>query len=252
MKVEKCGKSVDIAYWAGKPRPVLYVHGSGFDGSLWFGQLKEVGGYAIDLPNRGFSGEAEIESVEDYAFYVAKVAEKLAPRIVFVGHSLGGAVVQRLYLEFRRIVKGLVLVGTGARLRVLPQILKGLKSKPAETIDFFINYSFGDREKAAGWVEKCRKMLLERKSLLLKDLTICDKFDLLEDFRSGKVKIEAPTLIIVGEKDRLTPVKYSKFFYSVIPGSKLAVIRGAGHMVMVEKPKEFNETLSKFLSSLQV
>lgn len=247
VKVKKVKKSVNIAFRRGKPLPLIYIHGSGFDGSLWWRQLKEVGGYAVDLPGHGLSGEARVETVDYYAFYVARAVKKLVGKAFFAGHSLGGAVAQSLYLNFRDVVDGLILIGTGARLRVLPQILEGLRTKPKETVNMLIDYSFGRREGLESLIEEARRLLLERREILLKDLSICDRFDLLEGFRAGKIKVNVPTLIIVGERDKLTPVKYSQFFHSTITGSKLSIIREAGHMVMVEKPEEFNKTLSEFI-----
>lgn len=247
-KVKKGAESVRVAFRCGKQIPLVYIHGSGFDGSVWLRQLEEVGGYAIDLPCHGLSDKAIINTVEDYAFYVAKATEKLIGKAFFAGHSLGGAIAQTLYLNFRSIVNGLILIGTGARLRVLPQILDELRSKPEEAINIFINYSFGMGIELRSLIEETKKLLLERKEILLKDLLICDKFDLLEDLKSEKIKVNVPTLIIVGEKDRLTPVKYSQFFHSIITSSKLYIIKEAGHMVMIEKPEEFNKILSEFIT----
>ena len=81
---------------------------------------------------------------------------------------------------------------------------------------------------------------------------MCNRFDLLEDFRTGRIKVQVPTRIIVGEKDRLTPVKYSQFFHSNIANSTLTVIKEFGHMVMQEKPEEFNKALTEFISQTDI
>jgi pimeloyl-ACP methyl ester carboxylesterase len=77
------------------------------------------------------------------------------------------------------------------------------------------------------------------------DFNICDKFDTLEKTHS----INIPCLIIVGKYDKLTPVKYSNYFLEKIKNSELAVIDDAGHMVMVEKPLEFNKALENYLNN---
>ncbi|MEM1578783.1 MAG: alpha/beta hydrolase, partial [Archaeoglobaceae archaeon] len=82
-------------------------------------------------------------------------------------------------------------------------------------------------------------------NLLLDDLRICDKFDILEDYRTGKIRFEVPAIAIVGEKDFLTPVKYSKFFTDF--GSEIAIVENSGHMVMIENPETLNEVLKNFL-----
>jgi pimeloyl-ACP methyl ester carboxylesterase len=227
-------------------RNVLYIHGSACDATLWEKQLEEIGGYAIDLPNHGKSGKAEIRSVDDYAYFAAKAVKKLMGSAVVVGHSLGGAVAQKMYLNHPEVVKALVLVGTGARLRVLPDFLKGLKEKPAETAAMVSKYAFADEKLA----EEFSKVFAERAKILLLDLSLCDKFDLLEAYRNGEIMVEVPALLIVGEKDALTPVKYSEFFEKHIPLAEMVVIPDSGHMVMLEKVKEFNSALKGFIERL--
>ncbi len=238
--------AVKLSFLKGKDAGIVYIHGSGCDATLWENQLKEVGGYAVDLPNHGMSCVAEINSIDDYAYFVAKAVKKMLGKAVIVGHSLGGAIAQKIYINYPKVVKALVLVGTGVRLRVLPDILQGLKDKPAETAEMVSKFSFASDK----FVDKYSKIFAERAGILRKDLLLCDKFDLLEKYKAGEIVIGVPTLIIVGEKDRLTPVKYSEFMKSHIPRSELAVIPDAGHMVMLEKPEEFNRVLKKFLEKL--
>lgn len=234
--------SKKISVLKAKDVPIFYIHGSGCDANLWINQLEEIGGFAIDLPNHGESDEAKVNSVEDYAFFVAKVIEKIAGKGVVAGHSLGGAIAQMVYLRHREVVKALALIGSGARLRVLPHILEGLEKKGEETAKLVAEMAFYKKE----FVESYSKLFIRRSDILLQDLSICDKFDILEDFRSGKIKFEVPTIAIVGEKDLLTPVKYSKFFAD-FGNAELAIVENSGHMVMLENPKKFNEILKDFL-----
>ena len=60
-------------------------------------------------------------------------------------------------------------------------------------------------------------------------------------------EIKAPTLIIVGEEDILIPTKYSRLLNEGIKGSRLAIIKGAGHAPSIEKPDEFNRIVLTFL-----
>uniref|UniRef100_A0A7J2THV8 Alpha/beta hydrolase n=1 Tax=Archaeoglobus fulgidus TaxID=2234 RepID=A0A7J2THV8_ARCFL len=226
--------------------PIFYIHGSGCDATLWIKQLEELGGFAIDLPNHGESDELEVESVEDYARIVAEVVDRTSGSGLIAGHSLGGAIAQMVYLKHRKVVKALILISTGARLRVLPKILEGLENNPSETARFISEMAFASRE----YVEDFSKLFADRAKILLEDLKICDRFDLLEDFKAGKIRFDVPTIAIVGEKDMLTPVKYSQFFSNF--GARVAVIENAGHMVMLEKPKELNEIIRNFLSELRL
>lgn len=235
---------VELSVLKGSEIPVFYIHGSAGDAEIWKNQLKEIGGYAIDLPNHGFSGRAIIRSIDDYAHFVSELVIRISGSGVILGHSLGGAVAQKVYLNHRKTVEALVLVGTGARLRVLPKVLEGLKENPSETAKFMADMAFHRKE----FVEDFGRLFKERAGILLEDLTLCNEFDLLDDFRSGKVKFDVPALAIVGENDFLTPPKYSEFFKAF--GAEVRVVENAGHMVMVENPEAFNGCLKEFLSSL--
>ena len=247
MDIEVDVNGVKIAFKRGKKSiPLIYIHGSGCDSSLWDKQLEEIGGFAIDLPGHGFSDDTNINSVYDYAFYVANAAKNLFDKAVFLGHSLGGAIVQEIYLNFKDCVLGIILVGTGARLRVLPELLDGLERRDEKVIDKFVEMSFANATESMK--NDMKKRFLENIEILLRDLKACDKFDLLGKYKAGEIKIDVPTLIVVGEKDKLTPVKYSQFFKSVIPQAELKVIKDAGHMVMLEKAKGFNHAILEFLN----
>jgi len=75
----------------------------------------------------------------------------------------------------------------------------------------------------------------------------CDHFDI----RSRLREIRLPTLVLCGEEDQLTPVKYSRDLHENISSSRLVLIPLAGHMVMVEQPDMMNTTLEIFLNALK-
>jgi pimeloyl-ACP methyl ester carboxylesterase len=78
------------------------------------------------------------------------------------------------------------------------------------------------------------------------DFKACDRFDRMNEIEC----ITLPTLIICGEDDRLTPVKYSKYMKDKIRNARLVVIHDAGHSVMFEKPEELNNAIRSFISDL--
>ena len=77
------------------------------------------------------------------------------------------------------------------------------------------------------------------------DFKICDKFDVIDKMSL----INVPCLIICGNEDKLTPVKYSQFFYEKLKNSKLSIIKNAGHLVMLEKPEEVNQAIKEFIEN---
>ena len=78
------------------------------------------------------------------------------------------------------------------------------------------------------------------------DFLACDAFDR----RADVSRIATPTLILCGDADRMTPVKFSQFLHKQIAGSQLIVVPGAGHMVMLEQPAAVAEAVAHFLTGL--
>jgi pimeloyl-ACP methyl ester carboxylesterase len=62
--------------------------------------------------------------------------------------------------------------------------------------------------------------------------------------------IDAPTMIVVGDEDVLTPPKESRAMHEAIRGSRLEVLAGAGHLSNLERPAAFNHVVSEFVSLL--
>ncbi len=156
---------------------------------------------------------------------------------------MGGAIVQTMALTHPEMMKGIVLVGTGARLKVLPLILDGIRSDFEETV-LKINQFAYSRKAQADFVEKGVSLMLQcRPEVLYGDFLACDRFDLMNEVE----KIDLPALTLCGDDDQLTPVKYSQFLHSRIKGSNMEVLPNAGHMVMMESPQTFNEKIKGFI-----
>jgi pimeloyl-ACP methyl ester carboxylesterase len=83
-----------------------------------------------------------------------------------------------------------------------------------------------------------------RPEVLYSDFLACDRFDTMNEAE----KIDLPTLVLCGDEDELTPVKYSQFLHSRIKGSKIEILPNAGHMVMMESPQAFNEKIREFIA----
>jgi pimeloyl-ACP methyl ester carboxylesterase len=73
-----------------------------------------------------------------------------------------------------------------------------------------------------------------------------DQFDIMREVE----KIRIPALIVCGREDRLTPVKYSEYLKGKISGSKMEIVEGAGHAVMLEAPEVLSRVILTFLRSL--
>ncbi|MFO3797218.1 MAG: alpha/beta fold hydrolase, partial [Anaerolineales bacterium] len=110
-------------------RPVLVlIHGAGGSRLSWppaLRRMPEVAVYTLDLPGHGRSAPPPLENIADYAAAIASFMDAMhLPPSVLVGHSMGSAIALTLALEHPAQVRGLVLIGSGARLRVHPSLLE--------------------------------------------------------------------------------------------------------------------------------
>ena len=159
---------------------------------------------------------------------------------------MGGAIVQTLALSHPEMIKGIVLVGTGARLKVFPMILNGIKDDFEKTVRQINQFTYS-RKVSPAFIERgIAEMLRCRPEVLYGDFLACDQFDLMNEIE----KIVLPTLILCGDNDQLAPLKYSQFLQSRIKGSKMEILPDAGHMVMMESPQLFNEKIREFIREL--
>lgn len=236
----------------GNRSPLVFVHGSMGSHRTWDLQRQLSKAHRVillDLPAHGQSDPLdEPITVKLLADHVAAFVKGLAAgAVVLVGHSLGGAICIQLALEYPALVRALVLVGTGAKLGVLPAILEALKTDFKASVDLAIGGMAFASSTGPEIVERSKSECLKcRPEVAYADFVACNNFDVREKVSS----IKAPTLIIVGIDDRLTPVKWSQFLNDKIPGSSLHVIANAGHMVMLEQPEEVNRTILTFLRGL--
>jgi pimeloyl-ACP methyl ester carboxylesterase len=175
-------------------------------------------------------------------------------RFVLAGHSMGGAIAIDVALRYADLLAGLVLVGTGARLRVHPDILAGVQRDFASTAKQITHWAIGPAASDKQRRLYLRALLEVDPDVLLADFTACNAFDLLvkEPHEDWLSQIDVPTLIVCGEDDRLTFPKYSRYLQERIPGAELLLVPEAGHMVMLEQPVAVTSVIAEFLAGLSI
>jgi pimeloyl-ACP methyl ester carboxylesterase len=236
---------------AGQGQPVLlFVHGAGGDHTIWGEQLRELAPNfsvaALDLNGHGRSPAREGEGFQTYTEDVLAVLEALAMPTVVVGHSMGGAIALMVALQRPKNLVGLGLVGTGAKLRVHPQILELCQTDFERAIGFIVQWAFAEQSPPELRERACAQMRRTGADALLRDFSSCNTFDVMARLS----EIALPTLILCGRDDKLTPVKYSEYLQQNIPTAQLKIIEGAGHMVMLEQPRAVTAALREFCARL--
>jgi pimeloyl-ACP methyl ester carboxylesterase len=226
---------------------LILVHGAGGSHLDWPAQLRQMGGvnvYGLDLPGHGRSERPGRSSIDAYADDVTAFVESLElDNVIVVGHSMGGAIALTIGLRRPAWLAGLVLIGTGARLRVADAILNQILPHFETAVDTITRFYWAETTPSA-LIEAGRQALRQNHpEVLYHDYLACNTFDVLD--RLGE--IEAPALIVSGTADPLTPVKYGRYLADQIRHSHFLILEGAAHMMALEQPEAVVTAVQSFI-----
>ena len=226
---------------------LVFVHGAGESSLPYYYQLRHFrNSKGIDLP--GHSVGTPCTSVEGYVEWVRGfITARRYRDVVLCGHSMGGAITQLYALKYPEELKGIVLIGTGARLRVDPRYMKECQ-EVLEDRERWLEHRKSDYANVEADI---RQALLTRvaevgPAVKLNDFMCCDKFDVMDQVN----EIKLPAQMICGTEDVYTPVKYTDYLNEKIDGSRKSLMEGGTHWVQLERYREANATIEKFVASL--
>ncbi|MBT7087325.1 MAG: alpha/beta hydrolase [Desulfobacterales bacterium] len=224
---------------------LIFIHGSGGSKESWYYQTKHfTSSEAIDLPGHPI-GEPS-SSIEGYVDWLhGYICDRGYKDIVLAGHSLGGGIVLLYAIKYPQNIKGIIPVGSGAKLRVHPMYLEALEKAIAdpELLEDFPDptYDLINLE----LVKTLRRRALENgPGVTLNDMLACDKFNIIDRLS----EIQVPTLAICGTEDLMTPPKYSDYLVDKINDCRSLIIPGGTHYVFAEKPDEVNKAIEDFIN----
>jgi pimeloyl-ACP methyl ester carboxylesterase len=227
---------------------LLLIHGAGGSHLLWPPQLRalpEQMVLALDLPGHGRSAGPGRDTVAGYATAVINLMDALdLEQAVLGGHSMGGAISLWAALEYPQRVAALVLMATGARLRVAPAIVDGLLTDLEGTLNLIASWSYGPAAPDGVRQLAVRAMQEANPPVTRGDFLACDQYDV----RDRLAEIKVPTLVLSGSDDKMTPPKFAEYLVSQIPHAELRVFQNAGHMLTLEQPDQVAEAVQQFLS----
>ena len=227
---------------------LVFLHGAGCSSLSFYYQLRHFrSAKAIDLP--GHPDGKPCDSVDGYVEWVRGfIRARRYKNVVLCGHSMGGAIAMSYALKYPEELQGLVLIGTGARLRVNPYYLERCREPGDGNLPWLEGHLQYYSDVNAEVFPVIRQRALEvGPEVELNDLTACDNFDMMD--RVGKIAL--PTHVICGSDDVMTPVKYSDFLTSSIEGASEAIIPGGSHFVHMEKYQKVNEEIEGFLTGFK-
>jgi pimeloyl-ACP methyl ester carboxylesterase len=231
------------------PEPrLVFIHGAGGTHRVWRYQTSAFpGSLALDLPGHP-TGKGR-NTISEYAEFVTHaIVERRLTSAVLVGHSMGGAIAIEIALARQSFLAGIVLVGSGARLRVTPVIKDEVIRDYAHAAEVIAEWAYSPKTDPRLRNASIQQLLEVPAEVTYGDFEACDYFDRMNDIG----RIDLPMLIVCGEDDALTPVKYSQYMKQKIRNARIVVIPDAGHSVMLERPEELNEALRSFLAELRL
>ncbi len=226
---------------------ILLIHGFGGDLDNWLFNIDALAEsatvYALDLPGHGQSSKAlDNPGLAALTKAVAGFMDKLGiGKAHFVGHSLGGAISMQMALDHPAKVKSMTLIcsaGLGAEFGDYVDsyvAATGRKDLKPVLEKLFADKSLVSRQLVDDVLKYKR---LDGVEPLLKSLSAAlfggqKQQDVLAPKLAGKLP---PTLVVWGKDDEVIPSAHA----SNLPGAKVHVLEGAGHMVFMEKASDVN------------
>lgn len=237
---------------------LIFVHGAAMDHTAWALQARYFAHHGhnvvtLDLPGHGRSEGPALNSVGDLADWIGDLIDALgATQAAVVGHSMGA--LSALTLAARRPdkVSGLALLGVALPMPVSQPLLDAAEANDYSAFDMITIFGhaptalMGGNPTPGRWMSGSALRLLERTppGVLFCDFSACNEFT---DGFEMAAKVTCPTLLILGDADRMTPLKAGLKLAEAIDGSEVEVLAGCGHMMMVEGPDRVVAALKKFL-----
>lgn len=260
---------------------VVFVHGFALTQDSWhFQRAAFRGARRMVFYDQRSHGRSEVSpqdhaSIEQLGRDLRTVIDDLSPDepVVLVGHSMGGMTVIALAEEHPeyfgdRVVGAALVSTTGGKLRThkvlsryLPDAIgrraveRGLvvASQRERLLDLVRHrgtavalgvvreLAFGDHDVPLSWVSFVNDMIANTSMQVLVEFiphfSEMDKFEIISAFEQVR------TLVMCGTKDKLTSVGHSRKLHSMIDGSRLVELEGAGHMPLLEVHDRVNEEL---------
>ena len=242
------GQGIDI-----NKDTIVFLHGSGLSHIVWslaeqFFSSKNYNVLSIDLPGHGNSDGPCLDSIEKIADWLEKVFDKLKLKnLILVGHSQGCLEILEYSSRYKERLKKLVFVGGSNKMPVHPDLIELAQSGHSDAVKLMMKWGYEGSKKFIGGnpVEKIIQSPRDISEILAVDLNACNNYS--NGSEAAKV-IDLPSMLIFGELDKMVNLEAGKKFSNLIKNSTTHVIKGCGHMIMIEKAFEMREKILEFLN----
>jgi pimeloyl-ACP methyl ester carboxylesterase len=227
-------------------KTVLFIHGAGQDHTIWVLPVRYFARHdrnvlAVDLPGHGRSRGPLLKTIEEMSDWVIEVLDAAGiERAAVVGHSMGSLVGLETAGRYPDRVRALAMVGVSIPLAVSDLLLETAGEDGHDAIDMLTYWGFSNPALIGGsptpgmWMAGAGMRLLEQAApgTIYADLRACDEYTAgLE----RAAEVTCPTLLLLGEKDRMTPVRVAQAIRDTIPRQETVIFEGAGHALLAER-----------------
>ena len=232
---------------------MIFLHGSGLSHIVWslaeqFFSSKNFNVLSLDLPGHGNSDGPCLDSIEKIADWLENVFDKLKLKdLILVGHSQGCLEMLEYSYKYKERLKKLVFIGGSNKMPVHPDLIELAQNGHSDAVKLMMKWGYEGSKKFIGGnpVEKIIQSPRDISEILAVDLKVCNNYS---NGSEAAKDIDFPSMLILGELDKMINLEAGKKFSNLIKNSTTHVIKGCGHMIMIEKAFEMREKILEFLN----
>jgi pimeloyl-ACP methyl ester carboxylesterase len=237
---------------------VVFVHGSGMNHVVWTLASRHFARHgrnvvSVDLPGHGRSQGELKTSIEAMADWIIAVMDVLSiDKAAIAGHSLGSLVALDCAARHPQRVRSLALVGSTAPMPVSDAILDASAVNDHSAFDMLTQWGYSKQHQYGGnsnpgmWMVGNTLRLYERAQpgVLHADMSACNQYSAGIE---RAAQVQCPVLMVLGQEDRLTPVRGTQPLQDALPSPRVCMLAGSGHTLMTEAPNALLDALKLVL-----
>jgi len=232
----------------------IFIHGAAFDHTVWKLQARYFAWHggavlAIDLPGHGRSEGPPLTTIEEMADWTVALMDAAGvAEATLVGHSMGALVALDTAARHPSRVHALGLIGAAMAIPVNDLLLDSSAKNDHLALELLNVWGFGRRAQFGGhampgmWMMRGGLRILEQtaKDVLHHDLVATNNYS---SGAERAAQITCPTVIVIGEKDMMTPAKAGRALAAAMPNADVHMIPAVGHIMLEEAPDETLDAL---------
>ena len=237
---------------------VVFIHGAGGDHAVSVLQSRYFAYHgrnavAVDLPGHGRSQGKPLATIAELADWVLALLDVAGiAKATLVGHSMGSLTTLNFAARYPARIDKAVLIGTVVPMPVSQALLDASAGREHDAYDMINIWSHAPASHIGGntvpgmWMMGSHLRLLERNApgALHADFQACNGY--ATGFEDA-VKVQCPTLLILGARDLMTPARKARELASKITASRTVLLPAAGHELMAEEPDRVLDEIIGFL-----